>query len=415
MSDLMLINIPELVTCASHGPKCGKAMKDVGIIEHAYVVIKKGIIHELGHMADYDEDQLTDFLGEIVDCSNQGVIPGFIDSHTHFVFGGYRAEEFRKRLEGVAYMTIMKEGGGIASSVKATREANEKELYDKGLLRLDAMLKMGVTTVEGKSGYGLDLCNEVKQLKVMKDLNERHLVEVVPTFLGLHSLPEMYKGDADRFVEEMMHHVLPRVVDENLAEFADVFCEKDVFSVEQCRRFLLAAKQYGLKVKVHADEIVSLGGTELAAELGAVSADHLLASSQVGIKALAEKGVVATLLPATAFSLKEGYADVRKMIEAGCAVALASDFNPGSCPTHSIPLIIALAAVEMGMTIEEIINALTINAAAAIDKSDMIGSIEVGKQADILILSQPSINYLPYHFGMNLVERVIKKGQFVIG
>ena len=413
MSDLILMNIPELVTCASKGPKFGVAMKDAGIISNAYVVIKKGIIDEVGAMDDYDKHKLTDFLGEVVDCEGHAVLPGFVDAHTHFVFGGYRADEFKMRLEGADYMSIMAAGGGIASSVEATRTTDEKTLYNLGVERLDGMLKMGVTTVEGKSGYGLDLETELKQLKVMKALNEDHLVDVVATFLGPHSVPAAYKNDADGFIEYMSTVVLPEVAQQNLAEFADIFCEAGVFSVDQSRRYFEAARQLGFKLKIHADEIVQLGGAELAAELKAISADHLLAASDQGIQALADKGVVATLLPATAFSLKEAYADARKMMRAGCAVALASDFNPGSCPTHSIPLIIALSALQMGMTIEEIINALTINAAAAINRADTVGSIEVGKKADILLLSQPSINYLPYHLGMNLIERVVKNGRFV--
>lgn len=415
MSDLILMNIPELVTCASDGPKYGRAMKDAGIINNGYVVIKKGMIDEVGSMKDYDEHRLTDFLGEVVDCTGHAVLPGFIDSHTHFVFGGDRADEFKMRLEGADYMAIMKAGGGIASSVKATREADEKLLYDRGLKRLDEMLKMGVTTVEGKSGYGLEMATELKQLRVMKELNEWHLVDVVSTFLGPHSVPSDYKEDSDGFIDLMIDQVLPEVAGQNLAEFADIFCEEGVFSIEQSRKFLKAAKALGFKLKIHADEMVQLGGAELAAELGAISADHLLAASEEGIKAIADQGVIATLLPATAFSLKEAYADARRMMNQGCAVAIASDFNPGSCPTHSMPLLIALSALQMGMTIEEIINGLTINAAAAIDRIDSIGSIEVGKKADILLLKQPSINYLPYHLGMNLVERVIKNGRFVIG
>lgn len=410
MSNRILMNIPELVTCAGPGPKCGKDMADAGILVDAYVKIQDGLISEIGLMNDYRHEESS---VEVIDCTGKAVLPGFVDSHTHFVFGGYRADEFRMRLEGADYMEIMAAGGGIASSVKATRSAQEDELFEAGQERLNAMLRMGVTTVEGKSGYGLDLETELKQLRVMHRLNAKHVMEVVPTFLGPHSIPSAYKEDPDSFIDYMTEVVLPRVAREKLAVFGDIFCEREVFSVEQSRRFLKAVKEAGLKVKIHADEIAQLGGAELAAELGAVSADHLLAASDQGIRDLAESGTVATLLPATAFSLKETYANGRKMIDAGCAVALATDFNPGSCPTHSIPLIIALSALYMGMTIEEIVNALTINGAAAVGRGDRIGSIEVGKQADLVILSKPSINYLPYHLGMNLVETVIKKGVLV--
>jgi imidazolonepropionase len=312
-------------------------------------------------------------------------------------------------------MSIMERGGGITSSVRATRNTSLEELTALGKTRLDKILAMGVTTVEGKSGYGLDCETEIRQLKAMKQLNDMHPVDIVPTFLGPHSVLPEYKGKEDEFIQFMIDDVLPKVKEENLAEFADIFCEKNVFTIEQSRKFLTAAKNSGLKLKIHADEMYQLGGAELAVELGCTSADHLLQASDEGIRQMSKSDTVATLLPGTAFCLKEEYARARYMIDSGCAVSLATDFNPGSCFTNSIPLIIALAALHMNMTIEEIITSLTINAAAALGRSDTRGSIEKGKKADIIILEYPSIHFLPYHVAVNIVETVIKNGKIVRG
>ena len=326
---------------------------------------------------------------------------------------GYRAEEFSWRLSGEDYMEIMNRGGGIASTVKTTREATREDLIASGRKRLDSMLSFGVTTVEGKSGYGLDEETEIKQLEAMVELNRIHPVDVVRTFLGAHAVPVEFKGREDQFIDYMADTVMPHVVDRNLAEFCDVFCEKGVFSLNQSKRLLLKAKELGLKLKIHADEIISLRGTELAADLGAVSADHLLHASDKGIARLAKCAVVATLLPGTAFSLKESFARGRYIIDQGCAVALATDMNPGSCFSESIPLLFALATLYMGITIEEAVTALTINGAAAVDRADRIGSIDVGKAGDAIILEFPSYKYIPYHIGVSCVEKVIKNGNLV--
>ncbi len=341
------------------------------------------------------------------------MLPGFVDSHTHFVFGGYRADEYGWRLEGVPYMDIMNRGGGIINSVRGTREATAAELTELGLARLDSMLSLGVTTVEGKSGYGLDAETELKQLRVMREVDARHPVDVVTTFMGAHAVPPEYKGRGMDFIDLILSEMLPAVVEENLAEFCDVFCEKNVFSVEESRKLMQKAKALGLKVKLHADEIVQLGGAELAAELGATSADHLLQASDAGVAAMAKAGVVATCLPCTAFSLREHYARARYMIDQGCAVALATDFNPGSCFTESIPLVIALATLYMNMTIEEVITALTLNGAAAVDRADTVGSLEVGKRGDVVIHEFPSYRFLPYHIAMPTAETVVKNGEVV--
>lgn len=411
MKKLIIKNASELVTCRGKAPKKGSEMSEIGIIYNGSVVIEDGIIVDVDEASNissrYDEAEY-----EIIDASEKAVLPGFIDSHTHLIFGGYRADEFSWRLRGDTYMSIMERGGGITSSVRATRNTVLEEFVETGRKRLDKMTAFGVTTVEGKSGYGLDEETEIRQLEAMRILNESHPVDIAATFLGPHSVLPEWKGKEDEFIDYMIE-VMKKVRERNLAEFADIFCEKNVFSIEQSRRFLNSAKEMGLKLKIHADEIVRLGGAELAAELGAVSADHLLQASDEGIRLMAENNVVATLLPATAFCLKEDYARARDIIDSGCAVALATDFNPGSCFTNSIPLVIALAAIQMRMSVEEIITALTINAASALARQDSIGSIEVGKKADIIILEFPSIHFLPYHAGVNIVETVIKNGVVV--
>lgn len=412
MNNLIIKNASELVTCKGNSPKRGKEMSDIGIIKNGAVVVENGIITAVGTtdeiLSQYDEKNYR-----VIDAANKAVLPGFIDSHTHLVFGGYRADEFSWRLRGDTYMSIMERGGGITNSVRATREKSLEDLVEVGRKRLHKMMQFGVTTVEGKSGYGLDSDTEIKQLEAMKILNNEEAIDIVPTFLGPHSVLPEYKGKEEEFIDFMINDVLPIVKEKNLAEFADIFCEKNVFSVEQSRRFLKSAKDMGFKLKIHADEIVQLGGAELAAELGAVSADHLLQASDKGIEDMAKAGVICSLLPITAFSLKEEYARARYMIDKNCAVALATDLNPGSCFSNSIPLLIAISAIYMGLSIEEIITALTINAAAAVDRADSVGSLEIGKKADIIILEYPSINFLPYHVGVNIVETVIKNGEVV--
>ena len=415
--NMIIKNAAELVTCSGFRAKKGKEMNDLHVIKDGAVIIKEGVIEAAGRTADIDKQVKkirADHSGfDIIDARGKAVLPGFVDSHTHLVFGGHRAEEFSWRLRGDSYIEIMQRGGGIVNTVNATRQASAEELLKCGIKRLNSMLSFGVTTVEGKSGYGLDRETEIKQLEVMARLNQIHYLDVVPTFLGAHAVPQEYKSKQEAFIDFMAADVLPRVADQNLAEFCDIFCEKSVFSVEQSRRLLTRAKELGLKLKLHADEIVQLGGAELAAELGAVSADHLLQASEQGIKDMAAAGVVATLLPATAFSLKESYANGRKMIDSNCAVALATDFNPGSCFTESIPLVFALATLHMNISTEEAINALTINGAAALSRADQIGSIDSGKKGDLIVLEFPSYTYIPYHLGVSTVEKVIKQGNLV--
>jgi len=412
MSNLIIKNAAQVVTCKSNGAKFGKDMSDINMLENASIVAENGLIKDIDTSENiakkYDETKY-----DVIDATNKAVLPGFVDSHTHFVFGGYRADEFSWRLRGDSYMDIMNRGGGIVNSVTGTRCASEEELIELGKKRLDEMLSFGVTSVEGKSGYGLDKETELKQLRVMKKLNEIHPIDISTTFMGAHATPKEFAGKTDDYVDFIINEVLPEVANQNLAEFFDVFCEQNVFSVEQSRKMYLKAKQYGMKLKIHADEIVQLGGAELAAELDMISADHLLHASDEGIKAMAQKKVINTLLPTTAFCLKEPFARARYMIDSNGAVALGTDFNPGSNFTNSIPLMFALACIYMNMSIEEAVNAMTINGAAAIDKADTVGSIQIGKKADIVILKYPSYRFLPYHTGVNIVEKVIKNGKLV--
>lgn len=406
--NLIIKNASQLVTCSGFSGKKGKEMSDLSVIENGTVVITNGVISYVGK----DCPSLADYPHyEVIDATGKAVLPGFVDSHTHFIFGGYREEEFSWRMRGDSYMSIMERGGGIHNTMNATREVSFEELKESGCKRLDSMLAMGVTTVEGKSGYGMNKETELKQLQVMKALNEEHPVDIVSTFMGAHATPKEYKGREYDFLDYMIREVMPEVKEKNLADCCDIFCEQNVFDIEQSRRYLTAARDLGFNLKIHADEIVTLGGAELAVELGALSADHLLQASDKGIQDLAGSNTVATLLPCTAFSLKEHYARGRYMIDSGCAVALATDLNPGSSFTNSIPLLFALACIYMQLSPEEAVTALTINGAAAVGRADKIGSIDVGKQGDLVILEYPSYKFLPYHIGMNIVEKVVKKGK----
>lgn len=407
---LLIENAAQIVTPLGKKAHFGREMAELSVYENQSILVEDGKISAIG-----DVDRIGRGVPEScrIDAAGKAVLPGFVDSHTHLVFGGYRPDEFLWRMGGMSYMDIMNRGGGIVNTMKATRAASEEELIRHAMDHLKKMLAMGLTTVEAKSGYGQDEDTEIKQLHVTRKLNESQPIELVSTFLGAHAVPPEYEGRGDEFIEFLLHQVMPTVARERLAEFCDVFCEKGVFSVEQSRHLLTEARKMGFKLKIHADEIVSLGGSELAAELHATSADHLLHASDAGIRAMAENGVVSTLLPTTAFCLREPFARAREMIDTGCAVALATDFNPGSGFTFSVPLMIGLAVIYMHMSAEETITALTLNGAAAVDRADRIGTIEEGKQADLVILQYPSYKFLPYHTGVNIVEKVIKKGKLV--
>lgn len=411
MSENLIIFDARVVTPTGFAARKGAEMGELLVMDHATIEVTDGVITYVGPNRGENRDGYYQHYWHY-NARGRCVLPGFVDSHTHFVFGGERAEEFSWRLKSESYMSIMERGGGIVSTVKATRASNFIRLRAKAEGFLKQMNAMGVTTVEGKSGYGLDKETELMQLRIMRSLNgdEHRRVDIVPTFLGAHAVPQEYAGRTDDYVDFLIREVMPCVAEAGLAEFCDVFCEQGVFSIEQSRRLLLAARGMGFDLKLHADEIVPLGGAGLSAELSATSADHLLHASDADIRAMAEKGVVATLLPLTAFALKEPYARGRAMIDAGCAVALATDLNPGSCFSGSIPLTFALACIYMQMSIEEAITALTLNGAAALNRAGSIGSIEVGKKGDLVVLNTDNYHFLPYYIGMNCVIATIKEG-----
>lgn len=388
----------------------GEAMGRLSIIADATVVVNDGVIAYVGPAS---EAPALEAGAETIDAKGKVLLPGFVDSHTHLVFGGFRPDEFEWRMNGESYMSIMQRGGGIQSTVNATRTTDAKTLEESAQWFINRMSAMGVTTVEAKSGYGLNVETEEKQLDVINALAKKpdQCLDIVATFLGAHAVPAEYKGRTGEYIDLIIDEMLPRF--KGKARNCDIFCEKNVFEIDDSRRLLKAAREAGYEIKLHADEIVTLGGAELAAELGALSADHLLHVSDQGVADMAKAGVVATLLPLTAFTLREPYAPARKFIDADGAVALATDLNPGSCLSGSIPLTIALARIYMNMSIEEIISALTINGAAAVGLADKVGSIEVGKRGDFALLHFDNYRMLPYYVGMNCVEKTIYNGRVV--
>jgi imidazolonepropionase len=344
------------------------------------------------------------------DAGGKLVTPGLVDAHTHLIFGGWRQNELGLKLHGATYLDILAGGGGILSTVRASREATEESLYQKAKEALDEMLTLGITSMEAKSGYGLDRETELKQLRVIRRLGREHCMDVRSTFLGAHALPEDYKDDREGYIRFLCEEMIPEVAAEGLADYCDVFCEKGVFTAEESRVILEAGKKHGLIPKIHADEIEAIGGSELTADVKAISAEHLIVCQPSGIKALAEGGTIACLLPATSFYLGATYAPARDMIEAGVPVAAATDFNPGSCPSLNIQLVMNLACLKYRMTPEEMLTAVTLNAAAAIGLAEKVGSVEPGKQADLVLWNAPDLDYLGYRMGSNLVNTVIKNG-----
>lgn len=412
-ADLILKNIGKLVTMqGSSSFRVKEEMNKINIIENAYIAVKNGKILAIGVGDEFGN--LCEDDTKIHDAEGLLVTPGLIDSHTHLIHGGSRENEFSMKLNGVPYIEILNNGGGILSTVKATKDASEEALYKKAKKSLDRMLEFGVTTVEEKSGYGLELNTEIKQLEVARALDKNHPVDLVHTFLGAHAVPEEYKENHKAYIDILVDVMMPKIKDMGLAEFCDVFCEEGVFTIEESEYILQKAKEIGYKLKIHADEIESLGGAELAAKLGCVSADHLMAASDEGIKMMAENNVVANILPATSFNLNKNYADCRKMIDMGAIVSLSSDYNPGSCPSENLQLVMQLGCLHLKMTPNEVLTAVTINAAYAIDRADKIGSIEVGKNADFVVFDARNVEYLMYHFGINHTKKVYKNGNLVV-
>lgn len=410
----LLIKGGQVVTAAQKNyPVRGRDMQNLEVIEDGWVGIVGEQIVAVGAKEKVSSQIKITKETQVIDATGKVISPGLIDPHTHLIFGGSREDEFYLRAQGADYMAIMEAGGGIASSVRATRATSLDTLVASGKQRLDWMLRMGVTTVECKSGYGLDLETELKQLEAVRILRNEQPIELISTFMGAHAWPKEFQGDEDGYVDFLINTALPKIKENDLAEYVDVFTEKGVFSVEQSHRIFKKAKELGFKLRIHADEINTLGGAELAAKLGAASADHLLMVSDQGIKELADSDVIPILLPGTAFALRKSYAPARKMLGAGLPIALATDFNPGSCPTANLALVMSIACLYMAMTPEEVFHAVTINAAYSLGRSDRLGSIEVGKQADLIIFDVDHYKKIPYFFGVNLVKTIVKKGQVI--
>jgi imidazolonepropionase len=411
MADMVVYNA-RIVTAkdTEKKPKCGDAMQEISVIPKGFVAVEKDIILEVG---SGDGADFIDPQTRVIDAEGKLVIPGLVDPHTHLVHYGSREHELFKKLSGVPYLDILKAGGGILSTVLETRKASKDMLMKKAVKTLDGMLWNGTTTMEGKSGYGLNFEDEIKCLEVMQDIN--HPITRVSTYMGAHAIPPEYKDAPGNYIKYMIDTVIPYVAKEKLATFIDCFCEEGVFSLEESREILQCGKEHGLLVKVHADEIHPMGGARLAASLGAISADHLLAASDPDLLQMKASGTIAVLLPATAFYLRLGrYARARDMIKMGIPVAIATDYNPGSSPIESLQGVFVFASMGMGLTPQEVLTAATINSAYAIGLGDRVGTLEKGKQADILILDVPNENYMVYHFGKNHVQKVIKNGKMVV-
>jgi imidazolonepropionase len=414
-ADIVLRRCRQVLTCAGHAPKRGKDLADVGLLEDVSLAISGGEIIFLGPDEKLKATVQITAETEVLGGEDFVVLPGFIDSHTHLPFAGSREEEFALRLQGYTYQELAARGMGIQTTVRATREISREELLRLCLKRCDSMLLHGTTTAEAKSGYGLNLEDELKQLEVIREADQRHPLDLWPTYMGAHEVPPEYKEKKDEYIDFLTEKVLPLVKKKNLARFVDVFCEEGVYSLEETRRIIRAAKNLGLAVRIHADEFSPLGGAKLAVEEGAASADHLMAIDQEGIALLAKSSTVATLLPVVPFFLmQEKKAPARELIEAEAVVAVASDFNPGSSMTENMLLVIQMAVFLLKMRIEEAINAATINAAYSLGISQITGSLEVGKKADLLLCDVPNYLHLVYHLGINPIRHVIKNGRLVV-
>ncbi|MBN1937089.1 MAG: imidazolonepropionase [Anaerolineae bacterium] len=429
--DLLIYNASQLLTCAGPGPKRGAAergatergasMQDVGLIPGGAVAVSDGVIVAVGPSADL----LADYsANETIDAAGKVVCPGFVDPHTHAVYAGDRVGEFEQRLRGATYLEILQAGGGILNTVRATRAASLDQLVFESRRRLDAMLRLGTTTVEIKTGYGLNTASEIKMLRAIEQLAQTHPLDLIPTWLGAHAVPPEYSGRADAYVDLLVDEMLPAVLDWHRHSlfpsslfpcFCDVFCEQGAFDLGQSRYILESARAFGLPLKVHADEFTSLGGVGLAVELGAVSVDHLDVTLPDEVERLARSDTVGVILPPVNLHLGSAHwADARGMVDAGVALAVATDLNPGSAPCPSLPLAMALACRYGRLVPGEALNAATLNAAYAVGLGERLGSLEPGKQADLLIVDAPDYRYLTYWLGENLVERVIKRGRIVM-
>ncbi len=404
----IVTNIGMLATPQGSGPRKGPDQGSIQVLKDAWVLIEDGVIARVGTGAAPAAD-------EVIDAGGNLVTPGLVDAHTHLIFGGWRQNELGLKLHGKTYLEIQNAGGGIQSTTNATRQSTEEELTAKAARALDEMLHFGVTTCEAKSGYGLATEHELKALQVIKNLNDRHVMDIVATFMGAHLVPAEYKANRAEYIRLVCEEMMPKVKEQGIAKYCDVFCEADTFTVEESRQVLEAGLKHGLRPKIHADEIEAIGGSVLAGELGAISAEHLIVCPPEGIASLAKGGVVACLLPATSFYLGAAFAPARDMVNAGVPVAMASDFNPGSCPCLNLQFVINLGCLKYKLTPEEVLTAVTLNAAAAIDMAGQVGSVEPGKQGDLVIWDAPDLDYICYRMGSNLTKTVVKKGRVVVG
>lgn len=396
-------------------PLAGSALGEIAIYEKGALFCRNGLIEALG-----DEKKVLELISPAridieIDCKARCLIPGFVDPHTHMCFAKDREEEFQLRLEGVEYLEILRRGGGILSSVRSVREASEEALFEKTSKHALSALRFGTTTLEIKSGYGLSTKDELKMLRVIDEVGRKTPLDVVATFLGAHAIPEDFAGRSDEYVDKVVAEMIPAVKEQGIARFCDVFCESGVFSLNQSRRILEAARAAGMGLKIHADEVHDLGGAGLAGELAAISAEHLLSASEDNLRAMAYAGVIGVLLPATAYSLRKAYASARKMIELGLPIALATDCNPGTSFTESMPFVFGLSVLNMGLSVFEALGAATLNAAYAIGMSGRVGSLEAGKSADFLLLDGEGPGVLAYRAGVSPVLSVYKRGEKVWG
>jgi imidazolonepropionase len=411
---LLIKNISQLITMDGPVPRLGDQMKELGLITDGAVAVAGGEILAVGQSKEIEGRVDLAEGCRVLDAKNRVVTPGLVDPHTHPVFSKTRENEFEMRIQGKSYMEIAAAGGGIRASVRDLRDSPVSQLMEKTAERLTTILSYGTTTIEAKSGYGLSTEAEIKSLEVIRDLNEIHPIDMLPTFLGAHEVPDEYRDKRDDYIKLLVDEMIPKVTSEKLAEFCDIFCEEGVFDLSESKKIMSAAKKHGLKLKFHADELASSGGGELAAEMGALSADHLVYISDKGIAAMAKAGTAAVLLPGTSFSLKsKNYAPARKMIDSGVVVALSTDCNPGSSYTESLQIIVTLAALNYGMTAAEAISAVTVNAAYALDRGGKIGQLKPGLPADIVLWNMHDYREMPYHYGINLAKKVIKQGKVV--
>ncbi len=409
MKKTWIKNIGLLQTPEGNHPHRGKEQGQNRKERNKEILIEDGLITQIESPGVIKEEG-----AQVIDAQGKLVTPGLVDGHTHLVFGGYRQHEVPLKLKGATYTEILKSGGGILNTLVNTRKDRFQELYEKSQRFLDEMMAMGVTTCEAKSGYGLDEENEIKTLKVIQALNEKHPMDLVATFMGAHAVPPEYKGRSGAYISLLCDVILPRVKEEGLAEFADVFCEDGAFTLEESKKYMETAKALGFGLKIHADEIEAMGGSQLAGSLGAVSAEHLIAIDEKGLEALAQGTTIAMCLPGTSFYLDKPFAPAKEMIKRGIPVALATDFNPGSCPSLNLQLIINLAYLKYKMMPEEILTGVTINPACAIGRSHEVGTVEVGKKGDLVLWDAPDMETLCYRFGSNLALQIIKEGELIV-